>query len=210
MGEVYRARDTRLGREVAIKVLPAHFADRPEARQRFEREARAVSSLTHPNICALYDVGSQDGVEFLVMEYLEGETLAKRLEKGPLPVEQVLKIGAGIADALAKAHRKGIVHRDLKPGNVMLTKAGAKLLDFGLAKSAAGGVVSRDTMATLSPTPGNGESGDPLTAHGTILGTYPYMSPEQAEGREADARSDIFSFGGAVVRDGNGTAGVCG
>jgi eukaryotic-like serine/threonine-protein kinase len=143
-----------------------------------------VSSLTHPNICALYDVGSQDGVEFLVMEYLEGETLAKRLEKGPLPIEQVLKIGVGIADALDKAHRKGIVHGDLKPGNVMLTKAGAKLLDFGLAKSSAGDVVSGDTMATLSLTPGKGQSGDPLTAHGTIPGTHPYMSPEQAEGKE--------------------------
>ncbi|MFI5058366.1 MAG: serine/threonine-protein kinase [Candidatus Acidiferrales bacterium] len=134
MGEVYRARDTRLDRSVAIKVLPQHLADTPEAR-RFEREARAVSALNHPHICTLHDVGSQDGTEFLVMEYLEGETLAARLEKGPLPLEQVLKLGVEISDALDKAHRQGIIHRDLKPGNIMLTKSGAKLLDFGLAKA---------------------------------------------------------------------------
>ena len=195
MGEVYRAKDTRLGRDVAVKILPAHFADRPEALQRFEREARAVSTLTHPNICALYDVGSQDGVEYLVMECLEGETLAKRLEHGPMPIEQVLRIGVGIADALDRAHRNGIVHRDLKPGNVMLTKSGAKLLDFGLAKSATNAVITTETMATLSQIPPGMKSDDPLTARGTILGTFQYMSPEQAEGKEADARSDIFSFG---------------
>src|SRR5580658_4899258 len=132
MGEVYRARDTRLDRTVAIKVLPAHLAETPEAKQRFEREARAVSALNHPHICALYDVGSQDGTEFLVMEYLEGETLAARLEKGALPLDLALKTGIEIADALEKAHRQGIIHRDLKPGNIMLTKSGAKLLDFGL------------------------------------------------------------------------------
>ena len=131
---MYRARDTRLDRTVAIKVLPAHLADTPDARQRFEREARAVSALNHPNICTLYDVGLQDGVDYLVMEYIEGETLAVRLEKCALPLDQALKIGIEVADALDKAHRAGIIHRDLKPGNIMLTKSGAKLLDFGLAK----------------------------------------------------------------------------
>ena len=134
MGEVYRAKDTRLDRTVALKVLPQHLAAEPALRERFEREARAVSSLNHPHICALFDVGRQDGTDFLVMEYLEGETLADRLSRGPLPTEQVLRYGIEIADALDKAHRQGIVHRDLKPGNVMLTKSGAKLLDFGLAK----------------------------------------------------------------------------
>ena len=132
MGEVYRARDTRLERTVAIKVLPQHLAHTSEARQRFEREARAVSSLNHPHICVLHDVGSQDGTEYLVMEYLEGETLSARLEKGPLPLDVVLRYGVEIADALDKAHRQGIIHRDLKPGNIMLTKSGAKLLDFGV------------------------------------------------------------------------------
>jgi serine/threonine protein kinase len=134
MGEVYRARDTRLDRTVAIKVLPSHLSDNPELKQRFEREAKAISSLNHPNICTLHDVGSQDGVDFLVMEHLEGETLSQRMRKGPLPLDLVVKVGCEIADALDKAHRAGIVHRDLKPGNVILTKAGAKLLDFGLAK----------------------------------------------------------------------------
>src|SRR6266508_3583882 len=134
MGEVYRARDTRLERTVAVKVLPSHLSTSPEVRQRFEREAKTISSLSHPHICALYDVGNQDGVEFLVMEYLEGETLSERLAKGPLSLEQTLRFGIEIADALDKAHRQGIVHRDLKPGNVMLTKSGVKLLDFGLAK----------------------------------------------------------------------------
>src|SRR3979411_2973101 len=137
MGEVYRARDTRLDRTVAVKILPAHLSSNPTLRQRFEQEARAISSLNHPHICALYDVGHQDGADFLVMEYLEGETVAKLLEKGPLPLAQILKYGIGIADALDKAHRQGIVHRDLKPGNIMITKSGAKLLDFGLAKAAA-------------------------------------------------------------------------
>src|SRR5678816_1462297 len=134
MGEVYRAKDTRLDRTVAVKVLPAHLSSSPESRQRFEREAKTISQLSHPHICALYDVGNQDGVEFLVMEYLEGETLSERLLKGALPFDQVLRYGIEIADALDKAHRQGIVHRDLKPANVMLTKTGVKLLDFGLAK----------------------------------------------------------------------------
>src|ERR1700740_693260 len=131
MGEVYCARDTRLGRAVAIKILPPHLSSDPIRKQRFEREAKVISSLNHPHICTLYDVGQQDGVDFLVMECVEGETLSKRLEKGPLPLEQVLKFGVQIADALDKAHRSGVVHRDLKPGNIMLTPTGAKLLDFG-------------------------------------------------------------------------------
>src|ERR1700684_1556393 len=186
MGEVYRARDTRLGREVAIKVLPTHLAENSEAKQRFEREERAVSSLSHVNICALFDVGSQNGADYLVMEYLEGETLAKRLEKGPLKMEEVQRIGIEIAEALEKAHRQGVVHRDLKPANVMLTKAGAKLMDFGLAKDEE--ILQGDPGA--SPTMSR-----PLTVQGTILGTMQYMSPEQLEGKPADARSDIFSFG---------------
>src|SRR5271156_4813694 len=134
MGEVYRAKDTRLDRSVAVKILPSHLSEDPESKQRFDREARTISSLNHPNICTLHDVGHQDGIDYLVMEYLEGQTLADRLSKGALPVEQVLKYGAEIAGALEKAHRQGVVHRDLKPGNIMLTKAGAKLMDFGLAK----------------------------------------------------------------------------
>src|SRR5690349_1379585 len=153
MGEVYRAHDTRLGRDVAIKVLPHQFSTDGDLKQRFEREARAISSLSHPHICALYDVGSQDGTEFLVMEFLEGETLAERLLRGPLPVPELLKIGCEVADALDKAHRQGIVHRDLKPGNVMLTKSGAKLMDFGLAKTAAGamGAAASNAGAPLTP-----------------------------------------------------------
>ncbi|HEV2488891.1 MAG TPA: protein kinase [Candidatus Acidoferrales bacterium] len=198
MGEVYRARDTRLGRDVAIKILPQHLADTPEVRQRFDREARAVSSLNHPHICTLYDIGHQDGTDFLVMEYLEGETLAKRLEKGPLPTTDLLRIAIEIADALEKAHRQGVIHRDLKPGNIMLTKAGAKLLDFGLAKA---GMASTTVDLSSSPTVSQriGESPtSPLTARGTIVGTFQYMAPEQLEGKEADARSDIFSFGAVV------------
>jgi serine/threonine protein kinase len=186
MGEVYRARDTRLDRTVAIKVLTEGLESTPEVRQRFDREARAVSSLNHPHICALYDVGHQDGIDYLVMEYLEGQTLAARIEKGPLPTPELLRTASQIADALDKAHRRGIVHRDLKPGNVMLTKSGAKLLDFGLAK---GGEVLQGDIGS-SPTMSH-----PLTVKGTIVGTMQYMSPEQLEGKEADARSDIFSFG---------------
>jgi serine/threonine protein kinase/Tol biopolymer transport system component len=187
MGEVYRARDTRLERTVAIKVLPSHLSASPESRQRFEREAKTISQLSHPHICALHDVGNQDGVEFLVMEYLEGETLAERLLKGPLPLEQTLRYGVQIADALDKAHRQGIVHRDLKPGNVMLTKTGVKLLDFGLAKAMA--PATPQSSLTAFPTQ------RALTQEGTILGTFQYMAPEQLEGKEADARTDIFAFG---------------
>jgi hypothetical protein len=189
MGEVYRARDTRLERTVAIKILSQLSYD-PAHKQRFEREARAISSLNHPNICTLHDIGHQDGIDYLVMECVEGETLAKRLEKGPLPVDQVLKVGAQIADALDKAHRSGIVHRDLKPGNIILTPAGAKLLDFGLAKSTS---VLVD-LATMTAT----KVETPVTERGTIVGTFQYMSPEQVEGRELDGRSDIFSLGAVL------------
>jgi serine/threonine protein kinase len=192
MGEVYRARDTRLDRIVAIKILPSHLSENPEAKQRFDREARTISSLNHPNICSLYDVGHQDGIDYLVMEYLEGETLADRLRKGPLPLEQVLKYGIEICEGLERAHRSGVVHRDLKPGNIMLTKASAKLMDFGLAKaSVMRPAAASSAMVTLST---SAES-DPLTAQGTVVGTFQYMSPEQVEGKEADARSDIFSLG---------------
>ena len=191
MGEVYRARDTRLGRDVAVKVLPEAFASSPDARQRLDREARAISSLSHPNICALYDVGHQDGVDFLVMEYLEGETLAERLTRGPLPPDQVLRYGCEIADGLESAHRKGIVHRDLKPGNVMLTRTGAKLLDFGLAKPSVSPVSAPGSIRTATPAA-------PLTAEGTVIGTFQYMAPEQVEGRATDARSDIFALGAVL------------
>jgi len=188
MGEVYRGRDTRLGREVAIKILPAGFAHSEELRARFEREARTISSLNHPNICTLFDVGQHDGIHFLVMELLEGEPLDQRLAKGPLPIEQVLRCGAQIADALSRAHRQGVVHRDLKPGNVVLTKGGAKLLDFGLARSHAEETPIEGLTAVATQT-------RPLTQEGRILGTFQYMAPEQLEGLEADARTDIFAFG---------------
>jgi eukaryotic-like serine/threonine-protein kinase len=188
MGEVYKARDTRLDRIVAIKVLPQHISKNIQAKQRFEREARTIAALKHPHICTLYDVGQQDGIDFLVLEYLEGTTLAHRLNKGPLPLDEGLRIALEISDALDKAHRSGIVHRDLKPGNIMLTAEGPKLLDFGLAKPANDGPGS--PIASEVPT------GDlPLTGAGVILGTLQYMSPEQIEGQEADARSDIFAFG---------------
>ncbi|HYK40748.1 MAG TPA: protein kinase [Thermoanaerobaculia bacterium] len=193
MGEVWKARDTRLERTVAIKVLPEHLSSSPESRQRFEREAKTISQLSHPHICALYDVGNQDGIEYLVMEYLEGETLAERLVKGPLPLEQTLRYGIEIADALDRAHRQGIVHRDLKPGNVMLTKSGVKLLDFGLAKAVA--PASAPSAATSLPTMAGSI---PLTQEGTILGTFQYMAPEQLDGKEADPRSDIFAFGAVL------------
>ena len=195
MGEVYRARDTRLDRMVAIKVLASHVASSSELRQRLEREARTISSLNHPHICTLYDVGHHDGTDYLVMEYLEGETLADRLIRGPLPLHQVLKVGMEIADALDKAHRRGIVHRDLKPGNVMLTKSGAKLLDFGLAKISTAGMAApgAGTMLRTTSNPSN-----PITQAGAVLGTFHYMSPEQWEGKEADARSDVFSFGAVL------------
>src|SRR5579862_4327145 len=199
MGEVYRARDTRLERGVAIKVLPEHLAGNSDLRQRFEREARAISSLQHPHICVLYDVGSEHDIDYLVMEYLEGESLADRLRKGALSLSESLKIGIEIADALDKAHRAGIVHRDLKPGNIMLTKAGAKLLDFGLAKpagaglaAAAGGVPSQSVFSAAMT---RSSPASPLTSAGSVVGTVQYMAPEQIEGKEADTRSDIFSFG---------------
>ena len=200
MGEVYRARDTRLGREVAIKVLPQHLSSDTDLKQRLEREAKAIASLNHPHICTFHDIGSQDGLDYLVMEHLEGETLADRLQRGALPLEEALKIGIQVAEALDKAHARGIVHRDLKPGNIMLTKNGPKLMDFGLAKSSPG----------MSPAPGSGAltpstptmsvaalsaSASPLTQKGTVVGTFQYMAPEVLQGNEADARSDIFSFG---------------
>ena len=197
MGEVYRARDTRLDRTVAVKVLPSHLSEDTSHRRRFEREAKMISALSHPHICALHDVGHQDGTDYLVMEYVEGETLSERLVKGPLSTEQVLRFGIEIADALDKAHRQGIVHRDLKPGNVMLTRSGVKLLDFGLAKmqeiDEAPAGVSVSLLATRTST-----DRSPLTEKGTILGTFQYMAPEQLEGKEADARSDLFAFGAVL------------
>ena len=189
MGEVYRAKDTRLGRMVAVKVLSQDLSASPDVRQRFEREAQTISQLSHPHICALHDVGNQDGTEYLVMELLEGETLSDRLARGPLPLEQTLRFGQEIADALDKAHRQGVVHRDLKPGNVMLTKSGVKLLDFGLAKA-----VDPSASVDLSASP----TRQGLTQEGAILGTFQYMAPEQLEGREADARTDIFALGAVL------------
>src|SRR5713226_1369840 len=196
MGEVYKARDTRLDRTVAIKVLAQHLSSSPEVRQRFEREAKTISQLSHPHICALYDVGREGETEFLVMEYLEGETLSERLAKGPLPLEQTLRYGIEISDALDKAHRQGIVHRDLKPGNVMLTKSGVKLLDFGLAKAMAP-AVPKSSLTALPTQQG-------LTQEGTILGTFQYMAPEQLEGKEADGRTDIFAFGAVLYETATG------
>jgi hypothetical protein len=196
MGEVYRARDTRLKREIAIKILPAHVTSQPNRRQRFEREAQAVAAVSHPHICALFDVGSQDGIDFLVMEYLEGDTLDRRLVRGALPPSVVFQHAIEIAEALDHAHRHGIVHRDLKPANIMLTKAGVKLLDFGLAgwneRQAVqlGNAVAEDA-AELPDT-------ESLTAEGTILGTLPYMAPEQLEGKRTDGRADLFAFGAVL------------
>ena len=181
MGEVYKARDTRLDRTVAIKVLPEHIAKREDLRARFEREAHAVASLNHPHICTLHDIGTQDGVGYMVMEYMEGETLAARIEKGALPLNQALKFATQIADALDRAHRAGVTHRDVKPANIILTRDGVKLLDFGLAKSPS--------------KPGPDET---LTTEGTVLGTPQYMAPEQFEGKEADARADIWAFGAVL------------
>jgi hypothetical protein len=195
MGEVYRARDTRLERVVAIKILPSHLSDNPEARRRFDREARAISSLSHPNICTLYDVGHQDGMNYLVMEFLQEETLADRLMKGALPLEQVLKYGIEICEGLEKAHRSGVVHRDLKPSNVMLTKAGAKLMDFGLAKAVS---PEKPPSSGLTATLMSPDGSQPLTAQGTVVGTFQYMSPEQLEGKEADVRGDIFALGAVL------------
>ncbi|HET7712285.1 MAG TPA: protein kinase, partial [Thermoanaerobaculia bacterium] len=207
MGRVYRAKDTRLDRAVAIKTLATHFSDNSELKQRFEREARAISAIAHPHICTLHDVGEHEGTEYLVMEFLEGETLADRLRRGPLPIDQVLRYGIEIASALDHAHRRGIVHRDLKPGNVMITKAGAKLLDFGLAKSVAvltsgsqsGGQTAEQGRSSEVSVPRSvGEKATelkPLTEQGTLIGTFQYMAPEQLEGVPADARTDIFAFG---------------
>src|SRR5262245_22519058 len=186
MGEVFRAHDPRLRRDVAIKVLSAHLVATADARARFEREARTISQLNHPHICTLHDLGQDDGVDYLVMEMLEGETLEHRLKKGPLPVAEVLTLGRQIAEALDRAHRAGVVHRDLKPANVMLTRTGAKLLDFGIARAtglAPAGVTQSPTMSRQ------------LTAEGTIVGTFQYMAPEQLEGKEADARTDLWAFG---------------
>ncbi|MGB6384940.1 MAG: protein kinase [Terriglobales bacterium] len=200
MGEVYRARDARLGRDIAIKVLAQHLSSNPELKERFEREARAISSLNHPRICTLHDVGHQDGIDFLVMEYLEGESLAEQLKKGPLPLKESLKIAMEVCEALEAAHRAGIIHRDLKPANIMLTKTGAKLMDFGLAKAMTAGLASGTSNAPLlsaakTMTINGGSPLSPLTTAGAILGTIQYMSPEQIEGKEADARSDLFALG---------------
>ena len=210
MGEVYKARDTRLDRTVAIKCLNSELAAHPELHARFQREAKSISQLNHPNICVLHDTCSEGDTEFLVMEYLEGESLAERLKRGPLPLDQLVKIGGEIASALDAAHRAGIVHRDLKPGNVMLTKSGAKLLDFGLAKPAAMGAAAAPgtgaaillsaAMTTSSPSPHS-----PLTQQGSVVGTIQYMSPEQIQGMEADARSDIFAFGAVLYEMATGT-----
>src|SRR6195256_69683 len=188
MGEVYRARDTRLDRDVAVKVLPSNLSSDPGLRQRLEREAKAVSRLSHPHICTLHDIGHQDGVDFIVMELVEGETLEQRLMKGPLPSDQTLQVAAQIADALAKAHKLGFVHRDLKPANIMLTKNGAKLMDFGLAKqSGPAPLAAALTEMTMEQAK--------LTSEGMLVGTFQYMAPEQLEGKEADARADIFALG---------------
>ena len=194
MGEVWRARDTRLERDVAIKILPGDFASNPQLKARFEREAKTISQLNHPNVCTLFDVGHHEETDFLVMELIDGESLADRLQKGPLPLDLVLRHGTEIASALDAAHRQGIVHRDLKPGNVMLTKSGAKLLDFGLAKSGPL-VTSSPSVSELADSPTEHK---PLTEQGTILGTFQYMAPEQLEGTEADARTDIFAFGAVL------------
>jgi Tol biopolymer transport system component len=195
MGEVFRARDTRLERNVAVKILPAEFAGNASLRLRFEREARAISQLNHPHICTLHDVGSDGGVEFLVMELIEGETLADRIARGPLPLADVLKFGAQIADGLDAAHRAGIVHRDLKPGNIMLTRAGAKLLDFGLARTNAAPSSSASAPIDETAAHESRTAFKPLTAEGTIVGTFQYMAPEQLAGEEADARTDLFALG---------------
>jgi Tol biopolymer transport system component len=202
MGEVYRALDSRLDRAVAVKILASHLSSSPELKQRMEREARAISSLNHPNICHLYDIGSQDGADYLVMELLEGETLAERLRKGAMPLNEIYRVGIAVAEALAFAHRNGIVHRDLKPGNIMLTPSGAKLMDFGLAKplglqNAASVSVSAPAFTAMQTISGPSPL-SPLTTAGSIVGTIQYMSPEQIEGKEADARSDIFAFGAVL------------
>jgi serine/threonine protein kinase/Tol biopolymer transport system component len=203
MGEVYRARDTRLERDVAVKVLPANLSSDPLLRQRMEREAKAVSKLSHPHICTLYDIGHQNGVDFLVMELVEGETLEHRLAKGPLPPEQTLRLAAQIANALAEAHKRGITHRDLKPSNIMLTKSGAKLMDFGLAKE------SGPAPFAAALTEMTAEQSK-LTVEGVIVGTFQYMAPEQLEGKEADGRTDIFALGDVIYEMATGKAAFAG
>jgi serine/threonine protein kinase len=203
MGEVYRARDIRLDRTVAVKILASHLSSSPELKQRMEREGRAISSLNHPHICQLYDIGSQNGTDYLVMEFLEGETLAEKLRKGAMPLNEIFKLGIAVAEALAVAHRSGIVHRDLKPGNIMLTAGGAKLMDFGLAKplgmqAAPSGSGTAPPSFTAAATLSGPSPFSPLTTAGSIVGTIQYMSPEQIEGKEADARSDIFAFGAVL------------
>ena len=197
MGEVYKARDTRLDRTVAIKVLPEHFAESPERKARFEREAKAISQLNHPNLCTLHDVGNQNGIDYLVMEYLEGETLAEPLKRGALPLAMALDYGMQIADGLGAVHRAGIVHRDLKPGNVMRTPSGIKVLDFGLAR-----LMVEETDVDSSDAPTRQKS---LTGEHAIVGTVQYMAPEQLEGKTADARTDIFAFGSLLYEMLTGT-----
>jgi serine/threonine protein kinase len=195
MGEVYRALDTRLDRIVAVKILPSRLSEDPEARERFDREARTISSLNHPNICTLHDVGHQNGVDYLVMEYLAGETLASRLNKGALASDQVVKYGIEICEGLEMAHRSGVVHRDLKPGNIMLAPTGVKLMDFGLAKSLP---AHASAAASLTATGSSPAANSPLTEKGMVIGTFQYMSPEQVQGKEVDGRSDIFSLGAVL------------
>ena len=204
MGEVYKARDTRLDRTVAVKVLPEHVATDPELSQRFEREAKTLAALSDPHICPIHDVGQQDGIDFLVMEYLEGETLAQRLSKGALPLDHALRIAIEIADALDKAHRKGIVHRDLKPGNIMLTKRGANYSTSDWPSCTRSVRLLRWRSARRLTV------NSPLTGAGNILGTFQYMAPEQLEGQEADARTDIFAFGAVVYEMVTGTRAVRG
>src|SRR5580700_6993733 len=196
MGEVYRALDTRLDRIVAVKILPSRVSEDPEARERFDREARTISSLNHPNICTLHDVGHHNGVHYLVMEYLAGETLASRLNKGAIASDQVLKYGIEICAGLEMAHRTAVVHRDLKPGNIMLTQTGVKLMDFGLAKSLMPAHAS--AAASLTVTGSSPVANSPLTEKGMVIGTFQYMSPEQVQGKEVDGRSDIFSLGAVL------------
>src|SRR5215472_3639679 len=213
MGEVYRARDSRLERSVAIKILNSQLVASPDLRARFEREAKVISQLQHPHICVLHDVGNENGTEFLVMEYLEGESLADRLLKGPLPTAELLKIAIQIADALEKAHRAGIAHRDLKPGNVMLTKAGAKLLDFGLAKPLSAAVASGSngiSQAVFTAVLTESTPAKALSAAGSVLGTVQYMAPEQVQGLATDARSDIFSFGAMLFEMATGKSAFTG
>src|SRR3984885_1370747 len=195
MGEVYRALDTRLDRIVAVKILPSRVSEDPEARERFDHEARTISSLNHPNICTLHDVGHHNGVQYLVMEYLTGETLASRLNKGAIASDQVLKYGIEICEGLEMAHRTGVVHRDLKPGNIMLTQTGVKLMDFGLAKSlpAHASASASSTVTQSSPA-----ANSPLTEKGMVMGTFQYMSPEQVQGKEVDGRGEIFSLGAVL------------